>query len=362
MENSDLKNKIESIHWFRYTQRFSSDFPFIVVNYFLNGHKKYIKIKNLLYINRHSKIYAFRDEAEFKNFYGKIQKFKKRDFLNVAEEVKKLVQKCDSVFKKISFEYLNKLTDEKLSKEFRNFNAFFTRFAAYFIYIQYMGKVFDDDPRLLKYFDKKSMHSIRFNPLIPELNVKLQIFFRVLSGRIGLSYKSLFWLLPEEIEKTTNISIVKLKKISQTRQRFYLMGLLNGKKINSFDKENIKIADNLINLEEKVNSKYLLKGKVAFPGAAKGLVKIILSRKDFAKVSKGDILVTSFVMPYFLPVMKKSAGIIADESGLLSHASIISRELKKPCIIGTKIATKILKDGYLVEFKKDGAIKIINNK
>jgi phosphohistidine swiveling domain-containing protein len=35
---------------------------------------------------------------------------------------------------------------------------------------------------------------------------------------------------------------------------------------------------------------------------------------------------------------------------------------KKPCIIGTKIATKILKDGDLVEVDADnGIIRLINN-
>jgi len=32
-----------------------------------------------------------------------------------------------------------------------------------------------------------------------------------------------------------------------------------------------------------------------------------------------------------------------------SHAAVIARELNIPCVIGTKIATKILKDGDLVE-------------
>ena len=41
--------------------------------------------------------------------------------------------------------------------------------------------------------------------------------------------------------------------------------------------------------------------------------------------------------------------IITDAGGITSHAAIVSRELKTPCIIGTKIATKVLKDGDLVE-------------
>lgn len=68
-----------------------------------------------------------------------------------------------------------------------------------------------------------------------------------------------------------------------------------------------------------------------------------------------------------MPVIKKSKVIISDEGGLLCHAAIISREMRKPCIISTKIAAKILKDGDFVEVDADkGVVKILkkneNNK
>lgn len=47
--------------------------------------------------------------------------------------------------------------------------------------------------------------------------------------------------------------------------------------------------------------------------------------------------------------MKKAAAFVTDEGGMLCHAAIVARELKKPCIIGTKFATQILRDGDLVE-------------
>jgi phosphoenolpyruvate synthase/pyruvate phosphate dikinase len=64
--------------------------------------------------------------------------------------------------------------------------------------------------------------------------------------------------------------------------------------------------------------------------------------------------------PDFLSAMKKASAIITDEGGIICHASIIAREMKKPCIIGTKIATKILKDGDLVEVDANkGLVKIL---
>ena len=53
--------------------------------------------------------------------------------------------------------------------------------------------------------------------------------------------------------------------------------------------------------------------------------------------------------PEFLPLLRQAKAIITDEGGLTCHAAIISRELGIPCIIGTKMATRILKDGDLVE-------------
>ena len=47
--------------------------------------------------------------------------------------------------------------------------------------------------------------------------------------------------------------------------------------------------------------------------------------------------------------MKKAAAIVTEQGGITSHAAIISRELRVPCVIGTKIATKVLKDGDKVE-------------
>jgi len=58
--------------------------------------------------------------------------------------------------------------------------------------------------------------------------------------------------------------------------------------------------------------------------------------------------------------MKKAVAVITDEGGITCHAAIVSRELKIPCIVGTKIATRVLKDGDKVEVDADkGVVKII---
>lgn len=65
--------------------------------------------------------------------------------------------------------------------------------------------------------------------------------------------------------------------------------------------------------------------------------------------------------PDCIIAIHKASAIVTDEGDVLSHASIVSREFGIPCVIGTKIATKVLKDGDIVKVDaKNGIVKIIN--
>ncbi|MFH1780220.1 MAG: PEP-utilizing enzyme [Candidatus Micrarchaeota archaeon] len=92
-----------------------------------------------------------------------------------------------------------------------------------------------------------------------------------------------------------------------------------------------------------------LKGTCACPGFARGAVRIINSPEEMTKMQNGDVLVAHNTNPDIVVAMKKASAIITDLGGVTCHAAIVSRELKIPCVIGTKIATKWLKDGDLVE-------------
>ncbi len=106
-----------------------------------------------------------------------------------------------------------------------------------------------------------------------------------------------------------------------------------------------------------------IKGYSACKGVVRGIVKVVFGSKDFHKVNKGDILVAPATSVDFVPVMEKAAAFVTNEGGITSHASIVSREMSKPCIIGTKIATRVLKDGDLVEVDAEkGIVKIIGRK
>ena len=89
--------------------------------------------------------------------------------------------------------------------------------------------------------------------------------------------------------------------------------------------------------------------------------KDAISEIDLEKVKEGDILIAVTTHPDYVPAMRKAAAIVTDEGGITSHAAIVSREFGLPCIVGTKIATKILNDGDLVEVDaNNGTIKKLN--
>lgn len=104
----------------------------------------------------------------------------------------------------------------------------------------------------------------------------------------------------------------------------------------------------------------MIRGQSGFKGIVKGRVRIVLNVNSDHGFESGEILVAGMTRPEYVPLMKKAAGIITDEGGITCHAAIVSRELKIPCVIGTKIATKVLKNGDMVELDADkGIVKII---
>ena len=111
--------------------------------------------------------------------------------------------------------------------------------------------------------------------------------------------------------------------------------------------------------ELEINKSELIKGQVGNKGKITGKVKII-TKIENVNINKDEVLVCEMTTPEHIKLMKNSSAIITDKGGILSHAAIVSRELKIPCIVGTKNATQILKDGDIIEVDADkGIVKII---
>jgi pyruvate, water dikinase len=102
-------------------------------------------------------------------------------------------------------------------------------------------------------------------------------------------------------------------------------------------------------IKEEIGDVKMLAGDCASPGRVRGEAKIINVIADMAKMKKGDILVSIATTPDLVPAIKKAAAIVTDVGGITCHAAIISRELGIPCVVGTKIATKVINDGMLLD-------------
>lgn len=117
--------------------------------------------------------------------------------------------------------------------------------------------------------------------------------------------------------------------------------------------------------EEKVTKLVTeFSGIVASKGPlVRGKVTILLDPHDLESFPEGNILVCPMTSPEYVFAMKKSSAILTDTGGLTSHAAIVSRELKKPCIIGTKLATRVLKNNDEVEVDTEkGIVRILSTK
>jgi pyruvate,water dikinase len=110
----------------------------------------------------------------------------------------------------------------------------------------------------------------------------------------------------------------------------------------------IKSGEGAAGGTEGATGKILLQGQGASPGTASGKVVIVSDVKDTGKVREGDILVTRMTNPDMVPAMRKVAAIVTDEGGMTCHAAIVSRELGTPAVVGTKMATAILKPGQVI--------------
>jgi phosphohistidine swiveling domain-containing protein len=113
-------------------------------------------------------------------------------------------------------------------------------------------------------------------------------------------------------------------------------------------------------IRTKPASKALVAGRTGSPGKAKGPVTIVDPDKIPRGFPDGGVLVCSVTTPDYVPLMQKAVAIVTDQGGILSHAAIVARELKKPCIVGTGNATKVLRNDQIVSVNADKGLVFIS--
>ncbi|MDO8617571.1 MAG: PEP-utilizing enzyme [Candidatus Uhrbacteria bacterium] len=192
-------------------------------------------------------------------------------------------------------------------------------------------------------------------------NFSIQPLFQKLSERFSLSLRLTIALTPEEMEKALlSVNDVPSANDLEDRCRHHAFRydetgivFVTGFEADGLERDELGIIENGV-----VNE---MTGNAAYPGKPlRGTVQVVLTKEAMSQFQDNAILVTTMTTPEFVPIMKKAKAIITDEGGVLCHAAIIARELKKPCIIGTKIATQVLKDGDKVEVDANqGIVRIL---
>ncbi|MFH0713384.1 MAG: PEP-utilizing enzyme [Candidatus Micrarchaeota archaeon] len=176
---------------------------------------------------------------------------------------------------------------------------------------------------------------------------------REIAKRLNLSFLQVRFMLPSEIkialgENNVNSVVSETELSKRTQSMVYGLFENSEKEFIATGKE-IETYTALIKtiaVSEKIHE---LKGTCACPGKARGAVKIIDKPEQMSKMQKGDVLVSYATTPEIVAAMRIASAIVTDFGGLTSHAAIVSRELGVPCVIGTKIGTKVFQDGDFVD-------------
>src|SRR3989344_803574 len=179
----------------------------------------------------------------------------------------------------------------------------------------------------------------------------IENLYREISRRRYLSINQVRFLYPHEIRRVLssegNVTAAQLN----ARQKFSIhhsTGYYTGDHFLEGDVAK-KFLASLEFIEENTENIKMLSGDCATPGRVRGSVAIVNMVADMAKMKNGNILVSTATSPNLVPAIKQAAAIITNAGGITCHAAIISRELNIPCIVGTRIATKVLANGDIVD-------------
>jgi pyruvate,water dikinase len=92
----------------------------------------------------------------------------------------------------------------------------------------------------------------------------------------------------------------------------------------------------------------LVSGLGASPGIAHGKVRVLRKPEEGEDLQDGEVLVAPMTSPDWVPTIRRAAALVTDSGGVTCHAAIISRELRIPCVVGTRSATRALRNTELV--------------
>ena len=362
MTNNKININLENIKPELYQKAFTfQHLGYLITHYFLSNYRKsdFLVIYNETWcrsfiphatVERNLKIAKelFRNKNKFEEYYSGL---------------KNIIQKCDEYLQNIpsSKDWVPRKEDWiSLQKIIDDFYYYYEKTEFFFADAGYdpENNIPAENMKLVGEFKmdaRQRLNDLLINSLYKYAEKTAKQFNLNPEELKFYSYKEILDLY--DTNRTVPIKIIK------ERQHSYVLYCVNSE-IIVLDNEQKKIV--IENFKESSVDKITeFKGIIASKGIVRGKVRVIIANyqnnyRDFqSKVNamqKGEILVTETTSPEFVPAMKKAAGIITNQGGLGSHAAIVSREFRIPCIVGTSRATEILKTGDSIE------LDAINNK
>ncbi|MEK6955366.1 MAG: PEP-utilizing enzyme [Nanoarchaeota archaeon] len=179
--------------------------------------------------------------------------------------------------------------------------------------------------------------------------------------------------LQEEIKKTvSNLVVNDISKQDLIKEKLdgefinnYLLGYFESttwpnNDIVFIDYNRILYKD--INTFSNVGNSNELSGQIANRGLVRGFVKLVSNNNLYLDINNDEILVCDMTSIEYLPLMSKSLGVITSRGGILSHAAIVCRELKKPCLVGVyDVINKLNNKDFIELDANNGIIRKLSN-
>lgn len=178
---------------------------------------------------------------------------------------------------------------------------------------------------------------------------------KIHSEKIDLKPELILCMIDEEFYAYLETETTPEKALLEERLQLSAMLSHEGEDMFVSGKEAIEVKH-----YTESESKSVLKGATAHPGKVEGIARIVHDPANPGEFNEGDILVAKSTRPDYLPLMSKAVAFVTDAGGVLSHAAIVAREMKKPCVIGTQLATKEIEPGSTIEVDADaGEVRVV---
>lgn len=337
----------ERILWQKIVTR---EYTFLYATYTIDAYKRMedlvgTTLQHNLFYGEGSLLSIYRENKDVLRSYKMIEKIAKKDPSAIVEKMDRydyLVSENYRLFKAIK-KSKNKQDTVKLLKLL---DKIFLETVAHFIFFVFLGYA-ADRPAISAFLKKygKRFEKIRMYTIDVDMNAEFPKVFSVYDKKLLTlaRYMTRRELLAYINGHKSNMTVIN------NRMKKYLL-IVKNLRVREYSFQNIAkiLKKELSHIKFNIDAKSI-KGNIACRGQAKGRAVVVLTKNDYKKIKKGNILVTSMTKPSIVPHLKRVSGIITNDGGALCHASIISREMNIPCIVGTVYATDILKDGDLVE-------------